>query len=80
MHETVRVPGFLGNGVPAGIKSGGERDLSLIFSEIPAKAVGVFTTNRFKAAPVVLDMERIKKGQAPGHRSEQWKCKCGDRQ
>ncbi len=64
MHETVRVPGFLGNGVPAGIKSGGERDLSLIFSEIPAKAVGVFTTNRFKAAPVVLDMERIKKGQA----------------
>ena len=64
MNDSVQVPGFLGNGVAAGIKGGGDRDLSLIFSEVPAKAVGVFTTNRFKAAPVVLDMERIKKGLA----------------
>ncbi|MBW2561993.1 MAG: bifunctional glutamate N-acetyltransferase/amino-acid acetyltransferase ArgJ [Deltaproteobacteria bacterium] len=64
MYDSVQVPGFLGNGVTAGIKDGGDRDLSLIFSEVPAKAVGVFTTNRFKAAPVVLDMERIKKGIA----------------
>ncbi|MBW2595559.1 MAG: bifunctional glutamate N-acetyltransferase/amino-acid acetyltransferase ArgJ [Deltaproteobacteria bacterium] len=64
MYDSVQVPGFLGNGVAAGIKGGGDRDLSLIFSEVPARAVGVFTTNRFKAAPVVLDMERIKKGLA----------------
>ena len=64
MYDSVQVPGFLGNGVAAGIKGGEDRDLSLIFSEVPARAVGVFTTNRFKAAPVVLDMERIKKGLA----------------
>ncbi|MBW2544242.1 MAG: bifunctional glutamate N-acetyltransferase/amino-acid acetyltransferase ArgJ [Deltaproteobacteria bacterium] len=64
MNDSARVPGFLGNGVASGIKGGGNRDLSLIFSEVPAKAVGVFTTNRFKAAPVILDIERIKKGIA----------------
>ncbi|MBW2648704.1 MAG: bifunctional glutamate N-acetyltransferase/amino-acid acetyltransferase ArgJ [Deltaproteobacteria bacterium] len=62
MNDSVQVPGFLGNSVAAGIKGVGNRDLSLIFSEIPARAVGVFTTNRFKAAPVILDMERIRKG------------------
>ncbi|MBW2600156.1 MAG: bifunctional ornithine acetyltransferase/N-acetylglutamate synthase [Deltaproteobacteria bacterium] len=62
MNDSVQVPGFLGNSVAAGIKGVGSRDLSLIFSEIPARAVGVFTTNRFKAAPVILDMERIRKG------------------
>ncbi|MEA1971449.1 MAG: bifunctional glutamate N-acetyltransferase/amino-acid acetyltransferase ArgJ [Thermodesulfobacteriota bacterium] len=64
MHDSVQVPGFLGNGVAAGIKSGGGKDLSLIFSEVPPRAVGVFTANRFKAAPVILDMKRIKKGIA----------------
>ncbi len=64
MNDSFQVPGFLGNGVASGIKGGGNRDLSLIFSEVPARAVGVFTTNRFKAAPVILDMERIRKGIA----------------
>jgi glutamate N-acetyltransferase/amino-acid N-acetyltransferase len=64
MHDCVQVPGFLGNGVAAGIKDGSDRDLSLIFSEVPSRAVGVFTTNRFKAAPVILDMKRIKRGIA----------------
>lgn len=64
MYDSVNIPGFIGNGVNAGIKGGGDRDLSLVFSEVPARAVGVFTTNRFKAAPVILDMERIKRGVA----------------
>jgi len=64
MNNSIQVPGFLGNGVAAGIKGGRDRDLSLIFSEVPARAVGMFTTNRFKAAPVILDVERIKKGIA----------------
>ncbi|MDI6616232.1 MAG: bifunctional ornithine acetyltransferase/N-acetylglutamate synthase, partial [Syntrophaceae bacterium] len=55
----IRVPGFLGSAVAAGIKSGGGADLALIFSEVPARAAGVFTTNRFQAAPVVLDLERM---------------------
>ena len=58
-EDVIRVPGFLGSSVAAGIKSGGGRDLSLIFSEVPARAAGVFTTNRFQAAPVVLDLERM---------------------
>jgi glutamate N-acetyltransferase/amino-acid N-acetyltransferase len=62
--ETVKVPGFLASGVSAGIKDHGRNDLALIYSVVPAKAVGVFTTNRFKAAPVILDMERIQGGVA----------------
>jgi glutamate N-acetyltransferase/amino-acid N-acetyltransferase len=34
----------------------------LICSEIPAKVAGLFTTNAVKAAPVLLDMERMKGG------------------
>jgi glutamate N-acetyltransferase/amino-acid N-acetyltransferase len=63
-QETYRVPGFLANGVHAGIKTNGCRDLAMIFSTRPAKAAGVFTTNCFKAAPVLLDVERIRAGIA----------------
>jgi glutamate N-acetyltransferase / amino-acid N-acetyltransferase len=59
-----RVPGFLANGVHAGIKTDGCRDLALIFSIRPATTAGVFTRNCFKAAPVLIDMERIKRGNA----------------
>ncbi len=62
--DNYRVPGFLANGVHAGIKADGCRDLALIFSTCPARAAGVFTRNCFKAAPVLLDMERIKAGVA----------------
>jgi len=56
------VPGFLGSAVSAGLKKSGEKDLSLIFSQKPAVAVGVFTTNRVQAAPVILTRKTIKKG------------------
>jgi glutamate N-acetyltransferase/amino-acid N-acetyltransferase len=62
--DTYRVPGFLANGVHAGIKADGSRDLALIFSTNPANAAAVFTQNCFKAAPVLIDMERIKTGVA----------------
>jgi glutamate N-acetyltransferase/amino-acid N-acetyltransferase len=62
--EAVTVPGFLANGIHTGIKERGIKDLALIFSAVPAKATGVFTTNLFKAAPVLIDMERIKTGMA----------------
>ena len=60
--KNLMVPGFLANGIDCGIKDNGEKDLSLIFSSVPATAAGVFTKNRFKAAPVIIDMDRIKKG------------------
>jgi len=58
------VPGFQASGIAAGIKEDGRKDLALLYSEVPAKAAGVFTTNVFKAAPVLLDMERIRGGAA----------------
>lgn len=58
----INIPGFLGSGISCGIKKRGKKDLALLFSETPAKAAGVFTTNVVKAPPVVLGMERIKSG------------------
>ena len=56
------VPGFLASAVSAGLNKTGTLDLSLIFSQKKAVAAGVFTTNKVKAAPVLLSQERIKKG------------------
>ncbi|MGE5443427.1 MAG: bifunctional glutamate N-acetyltransferase/amino-acid acetyltransferase ArgJ [Ignavibacteriales bacterium] len=58
----IKVPGFLGSGISSGIKKNGKKDLGLIFSKVPAKVSGFFTTNVVKAAPVLLGMERIKSG------------------
>src|SRR4030067_3035556 len=57
-----KVQGFLFAGIAAGIKKDGKRDLGLIYSETPAQVAGLFTTNAVKAAPVLLDMERVKRG------------------
>jgi glutamate N-acetyltransferase/amino-acid N-acetyltransferase len=57
-----KVKGFLFSGISAGIKKNGKRDLGLICSEVPAQVAGLFTTNAVKAAPVQLDMGRIKRG------------------
>ena len=56
------VKGFKFSAVEAAVKTPGRLDLGLIFSEVPAVAAGVFTTNKVKAAPVVLGIERIKDG------------------
>ncbi len=58
----IKIPGFLGSGVHSGIKKKGVKDLALIFSEVPAKAAGVFTTNIVKAPPLLVGMDRIKSG------------------
>lgn len=57
-----RVPGFSFSSVWCGIKKSRKRDLALIYADKPAAASAVFTTNRVKAAPVVLGQERIRKG------------------
>ena len=58
------IKGFTYSAVAAGIRKKERPDLGLIFSEKPAVAAGVFTTNRVKAAPVLLGMERIVHGKA----------------
>jgi len=62
--SAITCPGFKAAGIHAGLKKNGEKDLGLIFSVVPAHAAGVFTTNRVKAAPVLLDMERITSGKS----------------
>ncbi len=52
--------GFKASGVSCGIKKGGKKDLALIYSESKALAAGMFTTNKFKAAPVIIDMKHLK--------------------
>jgi glutamate N-acetyltransferase/amino-acid N-acetyltransferase len=63
---TVTSPeGFFAGATSAGIskKAGDKQDLGILFSEAPCVAGGVFTTNRIKAAPVVLSQERLKQGR-----------------
>ena len=60
----ISVPGFLANGISVGIKNDSEKDLALIYSKVPAKVAAVFTKNIFKAAPVLIDMDRVKRGMA----------------
>jgi len=59
-----QVPGFKAAGIAAGIKKDRTKDFALLYSEAPAVAAGVFTTNRVKAAPVLISRERVKSGEA----------------
>lgn len=54
------VSGFRVAGVHAGLKKDNQLDFALIRSQVDCVTAGVFTTNKVKAAPVLLDMERIK--------------------
>ncbi|HEY3307112.1 MAG TPA: bifunctional glutamate N-acetyltransferase/amino-acid acetyltransferase ArgJ [Desulfuromonadaceae bacterium] len=58
------IKGFQFAAVEAAIKKPGRNDLALIFSEVPAAACAVFTTNAVKAAPVLVSAEHIKGGMA----------------
>ncbi len=55
--------GFRAAGIACGIKKR-KKDLALIYSEVPAVAAGVFTTNRLQAAPVLVTKEHIRPGTA----------------
>lgn len=52
--------GFLACGIRAGIKKSGNPDLALLYSETPAVAAGVFTTNAFKASSVRLSIANLR--------------------
>lgn len=63
---TVTSPrGFFAGAVSAGIKSGvkSRLDLGILFSERPCVAAGMFTTNKVKSAPVLLDQRRLQRGR-----------------
>ncbi|WP_282007198.1 bifunctional glutamate N-acetyltransferase/amino-acid acetyltransferase ArgJ [Propioniciclava sinopodophylli] len=55
--------GFTAAGVRAGIKASGNHDLALVRNDGPKKvASGVFTSNRFQAAPVVWSIDALADG------------------
>ena len=57
--------GFRASGVRAGIKASGNPDLALVVNDGPLDVVaGLFTSNRFKAAPVVWTQQIVGDGQA----------------
>jgi glutamate N-acetyltransferase/amino-acid N-acetyltransferase len=61
-RASIRVPGFRFAGVRCGIKDSGKRDVALIVSDVPAAAAAAFTTNRVKAAPVLVGIDRARAG------------------
>lgn len=60
----MKIKGFLFSAVKAGIRYTDRLDLGLVYSETPCVTAGLFTTNQVKAAPVVIDRERLKGGHA----------------
>jgi glutamate N-acetyltransferase/amino-acid N-acetyltransferase len=52
--------GFRASGLHCGIKASGKPDLSLIVSDTPASAAGLFTVNLAKAAPIYLCQDHLK--------------------
>jgi len=62
--ESMKIEGFYTSAVAAGVKYKDRLDLGLIYAAEPAVTAGVFTTNLIIAAPLVVDMERLKQGRA----------------
>ena len=61
--EKIRVKGFKFAGMHSGIKENpNKKDLALVYSEVPCQIAATYTTNLAKAAPVVLDEKKMKKG------------------
>ncbi|OPX88813.1 MAG: Arginine biosynthesis bifunctional protein ArgJ [Pelotomaculum sp. PtaB.Bin104] len=56
--------GFQAGAAEAEIKYKLKKDIALIYSTVPAAAAGVFTTNRVKAAPLLVTMPRVAGGRA----------------
>ena len=56
--------GFFAKGIRCGIKKGSsKKDLALFYSDVPSKAVGMFTNNLVKAAPVLVSSEYLRKNK-----------------
>lgn len=63
MRGTVTSPkGFLADGLWCGIKKSRKKDFAIIVSLKEATAAGMFTQNKFRAAPVILTQKTIATG------------------
>lgn len=57
----MKIDGFYFSAVPAHIRYANKLDLGLIYADSPCVTAGVFTRSQVKAAPVLLDIERLEK-------------------
>ncbi len=64
MTNDYTVQGFKSGAVVAGLKKNGALDLALIVSDRKAAVAGVFTTNKVRAAPVILSEKHVENGKA----------------
>ncbi|KAI4453728.1 aminotransferase class iii [Holotrichia oblita] len=51
--------GFKAAGAKAGVKKSGKNDVGIIYSDLPAAAAALFTTNKIAAAPILVSKEII---------------------
>jgi len=64
-NGTVTSPrGFTAGAAKAGIKYANRLDLGVLFSEKPCHSAAVFTSNKVKAAPIIVSMKHIAGGKA----------------
>ena len=57
--------GFKANGIHCGIRHNRKkRDISLIYSQVPATAAAVYTTNLVKGAPLIVTKKHLENGVA----------------
>lgn len=62
VEGTIASPiGFYADGKHCGLKKK-RNDIGMIYSEVPAQAAAVFTTNKVEAAPITLTKEAVKDG------------------
>ncbi|MBI5701487.1 bifunctional glutamate N-acetyltransferase/amino-acid acetyltransferase ArgJ [Candidatus Saganbacteria bacterium] len=69
--------GFMAAGLAAGIKRSGKPDMALIVSAVPAVCAGVFTTNQYLAAPIIVSKQNIKSGLCQAIISNAGNANCG---
>ena len=63
-QQKMSVKGFRASAVRAGLKKTDKPDMALIVSDVEAVAAGLVTTNRVRAASVVLSERHLKNGRA----------------
>jgi len=64
MENIINSPeGFHVSAVHCGLKSKNKQDLAIILSEYPCQVAAVFTTNKFKAAPVLYNQQVLGAGK-----------------
>ena len=55
--------GYEAAGIASGIRKKGRTDMAIVYSQVPCRAAGTFTTNVAKAAPVKWDQKIVKESE-----------------